>query len=63
MSATTDTIKHLPSEAARIMKLSKKPTRAEYDDVTRVTGIGVVILGAISLVMLLVRAFLEGKFA
>jgi protein transport protein SEC61 subunit gamma and related proteins len=60
-TSTFSIIKHFPSEAARILKLSKKPTRSEYDDVAKITGIGIVILGAIGLTFLLIRVFLEGK--
>jgi len=56
-------LRHLPSEAARILKLSKKPTRSEFEDVTKITGIGIVLLGAIGLAFILIRAILEGKFA
>ncbi len=56
-------LRHFPSEAARILKLSKKPTRSEYEDVTKITGLGIVLLGAIGLAFILIRAFLEGKFA
>lgn len=62
-TSTFSILKHLPSESARILKLSKKPTRAEFDDVTKITGLGIVLLGVIALIILIIRAFLEGKFA
>jgi len=61
-TSTFAIIKHFPGEAARILKLSKKPTRSEYDDVAKITGIGIILLGAIGLTFLLIRVFLEGKF-
>jgi|GEM_PF-433730 len=62
-TTTFSIIRHLPSEASRILKLSKKPTRSEFEDVTKITGIGIVLLGAIGLAFILIRALLEGKFA
>jgi protein transport protein SEC61 subunit gamma-like protein len=61
-TSTISILKNFPKEATRILKLSKKPTRAEFEDVTKITGIGIVLLGAIGLAFLLIRAFLEGKF-
>jgi protein transport protein SEC61 subunit gamma and related proteins len=62
-TSTFSILRRFPSEASRILKLSKKPTRSEFDDVAKVTGLGIVILGVLGLVFVLVRAFLEGKFA
>lgn len=62
MASTFSILKNLPRESARILKLSKKPTRSEFEDVTKITGIGIVLLGTIGLVFLIVRALLEGKF-
>lgn len=61
-SSTFSIIKHLPAETSRILKLSKKPTRLEFEDVTRITGLGIVLLGVIGLTFLIIRALLEGKF-
>jgi protein transport protein SEC61 subunit gamma-like protein len=60
-TSTFSVLKHLPREATRILKLSKKPTRSEFEDVTKVTGIGIIVLGIIGLTFILVRALLEGK--
>jgi len=61
-SSVLSVLKHLPSESARILKLSKKPTRSEFDEVTKITGLGIVLLGAIALFFLIIRALFEGKF-
>jgi protein transport protein SEC61 subunit gamma-like protein len=62
-TSTFSILKNFPKEATRILKLSKKPTKFEFEDVTRITGIGIILLGLIGLAFLLIRAFLEGKFA
>ncbi len=59
-TSTLAILRHFPSEAARILKLSKKPTRSEFEDVTKITGIGIILLGTIGLIFLLIRVFLEG---
>ncbi len=62
-TSTFSIIKHFPSEAARIMKLSKKPTRAEFEEVVKITGLGIVILGAIGLLFVILSAFFQGRFS
>ena len=62
-TTTFSILKNLPKEAMRIMKLSKKPTRAEFEDVVKITGIGILILGVIGLIFIIIRAWLEGNFA
>ena len=62
MPSTFSILKRLPSEASRILKLSKKPTRSEYEDVAKITGLGIIILGLIALTFTIIRAFLEGRF-
>jgi len=61
-TSTFSILKNLPRETSRILKLSKKPTRSEFDEVTKITGIGIILLGAIALVFLIIRSFLEGRF-
>ncbi len=58
--STLQILAHFPTEAKRILKLSKKPTRMEYDDVAKITAIGIVILGTIGLVFILVKSLLSG---
>jgi protein transport protein SEC61 subunit gamma and related proteins len=60
-SSTFSILKKLPSESARILKLSKKPTRSEFEEVSKITGLGIVILGIIGLIFILVKTFLTGN--
>jgi protein translocase SEC61 complex gamma subunit len=62
-TSTTSIIAHFPSEAARILKLSKKPTRAEFDEVVKVTGIAILLLGFIGLIFIILNAFAQGRFS
>jgi protein transport protein SEC61 subunit gamma-like protein len=61
-TSTFSILRNLPSESSRILKLSKKPTRSEFDDVAKITGLGIVILGIVGLIFVLIRALLEGAF-
>ncbi len=60
-NSTISILRRLPSEASRILKLSKKPTRSEFEEVVKITGMGIVVLGATGLIFILIRAFLEGR--
>jgi len=56
-------LKHFPSEAARILKLSKKPTRAEFDEVVKITGLAILLLGFIGMIFVILNALAQGRFA
>jgi protein transport protein SEC61 subunit gamma-like protein len=62
MASTFSILTRLPSEASRILKLSKKPTRSEYEDVAKITGLGIIILGVLALIFVIVKAVLVGNF-
>jgi len=61
-TSTLSILRHLPSESARILKLSKKPTRAEFDEVVKITGLGIVLLGAIGMLFIILNALFQGRF-
>jgi protein transport protein SEC61 subunit gamma-like protein len=61
-TSTLSILKHFPGEASRILKLSKKPTRAEFDEVVKITGIGILVLGALGLLFVIISAFFQGRF-
>jgi len=45
--STLQILKNLPSETSRILKLSRKPSWEEFNEVAKITGLGIVILGFI----------------
>ena len=62
MSSDTSTfsiLKHLPKETSRILKLSKKPTKAEFEEVAKITGIGIIILGALGYTFIFLKWAIE----
>lgn len=61
-SSTFSILRNLPSEATRILKLSRKPTRMEFEEVVKITGLGILLLGFIGFAFILLKALLTGKF-
>ncbi|MBN2517605.1 MAG: protein translocase SEC61 complex subunit gamma [Candidatus Altiarchaeota archaeon] len=62
MSSETSTfgiLKRLPSESNRILKLSRKPTRLEFEEVAKITGLGIALLGAIGYFFIFLKSLLQ----
>ena len=38
-------IKHKLKECVRILKISKKPSKEEFKEITKITGYGLIIIG------------------
>jgi len=45
-------------ETTRVMKMTKKPSKEEYKNLLKVTGIGIAILGVIGFVIFLIKHLL-----
>ena len=45
-------------EAVRVIHVTRKPTLSEYKNLLKVTGIGVLILGAMGFVIFLIKELL-----
>lgn len=45
----------------RVIKVSRKPDRSEYLDVAKVTGIGILIIGAVGFIVMIVSVLLGGS--
>jgi protein translocase SEC61 complex gamma subunit len=61
-TSTFSVLRHLPQEATRILKLSRKPTKMEFEEVVKITGLGIVLLGFIGFAFILLKALLTGQF-
>jgi protein transport protein SEC61 subunit gamma-like protein len=46
------------ANSRRVLVIAKKPDRKEFETMAKVTGIGIVIVGAIAYVIYLIFAFL-----
>ena len=44
-------IKRFAKETLRVLRITKKPNRAEYQSLVKVTGIGILIIGAIGFII------------
>ncbi len=52
-------IKHHLLEYKRIIKISKKPSKKEFEEVLKITGIGTIIVGFIGFVIQLLFQLVE----
>ncbi len=52
-------IKEFLDSTRRILVISKKPEGAEYAQMAKVTGLGIIIIGLIGFVILLIFALLK----
>ncbi|MBP2144370.1 protein transport protein SEC61 subunit gamma-like protein [Methanococcus voltae] len=52
--------KNFISQCKRVLKVSRKPTREEYLNVSKVTGLGICLLGAIGFAVHVPITYLKG---
>jgi protein transport protein SEC61 subunit gamma-like protein len=48
------------SESIRVLKLARKPRKDEYMLIAKVTGAGMLLIGAIGAIITLIAHFLKG---
>ena len=51
-------VKRFIKEAVRVLRITKKPDRAEFLSLTKVTGLGCAIIGAIGFIIFMVKQLL-----
>ncbi|PIN75459.1 protein translocase SEC61 complex subunit gamma [Candidatus Woesearchaeota archaeon CG10_big_fil_rev_8_21_14_0_10_36_11] len=51
----TSRVKRFIKETLRVLRITKKPDRTEYMSLVKVTGIGILIIGALGFVLHLVK--------
>jgi protein transport protein SEC61 subunit gamma-like protein len=42
----------------RILQIAKRPTKKEYDEIIRITGIGMIFVGMVGMAMYVVFTFI-----
>lgn len=47
------------SETGRILKLTRKPRRKEYNDVAKTTGMGIILVGLMGFIIFLISQILR----
>ncbi len=48
-------IKRFAKETLRVLRITKKPNKTEYMSLVKVTGIGILIIGAIGYIIFLLK--------
>ncbi|MDI6702887.1 protein translocase SEC61 complex subunit gamma [Methanothermobacter wolfeii] len=53
-----ESILNFIKQSKRVLKVSKKPTREEYINVSKVTGIGIIIIGVVGFIISIIAQLL-----
>ena len=51
-------VKKFYKETMRVLRITKKPSRSEFQNLTKVTGLGCAIIGALGFLIFLVKQIL-----
>lgn len=51
-------VKRFMKETMRVLRVTKKPNRDEFMSITKVTGLGIVIIGVIGFVIFMIKQIL-----
>ncbi len=55
----TETLKFWGKETARILRLTRKPKRSEFDEVARITGLGTILFGLIGFIIFFISQLIR----
>jgi len=61
MATTVEKLKGFLTESKRVLMVTRKPGMKEFKLATKVTGIGMILIGTIGLVIRLIGHFLTGS--
>jgi protein transport protein SEC61 subunit gamma-like protein len=56
-------LKEFVGESIRVLRITKKPDREEYKVIVKVAGLGIIVIGAIGMILFLLRQLLIGPIA
>ncbi|OYT41511.1 MAG: protein translocase SEC61 complex subunit gamma [Candidatus Altiarchaeales archaeon ex4484_43] len=48
------------TETRRILRLSRKPKRAEFKETAKITGLGMILIGLLGFIILLISELIRG---
>ena len=51
-------IKRFGRECLRVLKITKKPNREEFQTIVKVSGLGMIIIGLIGFIIQMIKQFL-----
>ncbi|PKP54402.1 MAG: protein translocase SEC61 complex subunit gamma [Candidatus Altiarchaeales archaeon HGW-Altiarchaeales-3] len=57
--SVSDKLNHYFKETSRILRLTRKPKQSEYSDVAKITGLGIIVLGAIGFIIFLISQIIR----
>jgi len=52
-------IKKAYSETRRILRLTRKPKRSEYEETARITGLGMIVVGLIGFIIFILSELIR----
>ena len=45
------------SETKRILRLTRKPKRSEFSETAKITGLGIIVIGAVGFIVFMIAQF------
>lgn len=54
-----ETLKFWKKETARVLRLTRKPKRSEFDEVARITGLGTILVGSIGFIIFFISQLIR----
>lgn len=58
MESKPNRIKKFIKETLRVIHITKKPNRSEYQSIVKITGVGISIIGVIGFIIFMLRQLL-----
>lgn len=60
MNLNKESVASFIKQCQRVLKVSRKPDREEYINVSKVTAVGILIIGAIGFIITIVGMLIQG---
>ncbi len=60
MNLNKESVASFIKQCQRVLKVSRKPDREEFINVAKVTGIGIIIIGAIGFIINIIGQLIQG---
>lgn len=54
-----ETLKFWGKETSRVLRLTRKPKRSEFDEVARITGLGTILFGLIGFIIFFIAQLIR----
>ncbi|NYB51304.1 MAG: protein translocase SEC61 complex subunit gamma [Methanobacteriaceae archaeon] len=60
MNLNKESVANFIKQCQRVLKVSRKPDKDEFINVSKVTGIGIIIIGVIGFIIIIVAQLIQG---